>query len=224
MKYYKVEYSDDRSVVGSQYPQVYDFIKGYNPKPEAHGLFSLYYDDNPFPENVDLSGLKLANGANYTDFLCGGFSNDLFLFNEKAKSLLNILNIDREYKIYPAKVISLRKKMEKEYFMMKNLSNNFENVDFEKSHIIHKVNDKNIPIKISSSGEFMTKFRDPKDADNWDITFSFLKIKMKKEFYDLKLDLFQIGGIDFLWYASHKFVKTIEDNRLTGLKFEEVEL
>jgi hypothetical protein len=47
---------------------------------------------------------------------------------------------------------------------------------------------------------------------------------MSQEFYNLNLDLFQIGKIDFLWYASPKFVNAIVAKGLTGLQFEEVEL
>ncbi len=50
------------------------------------------------------------------------------------------------------------------------------------------------------------------------------KIQMSQEFYDLKLDLFQIGEINFLWYVSPNFVNAIEENGLTGLEFEEFDL
>ena len=32
MRYYKLEYGCDNKEVGSQYPQVWDFIKGYSPE------------------------------------------------------------------------------------------------------------------------------------------------------------------------------------------------
>ena len=225
MKYFRVRNSRDWSVVGNKYPQVCDFVKGYKPDVSANGVFALYdMYIKGFPESVNLSGLKLANGANYTDFLAQGFSFDLFLFNEKAKSVLETLNIDKEHRIYPAKVTSLRKKMEKDYFMMKILSENFHHVDFANSIITREVENDKVPIEVSSYQEFMTTYRNMKNREEWDRSIRFSKIKMSQEFYDLKLDLFQIGEINFLWYVSPKFVNAIEENGLTGLEFEEFDL
>ena len=47
MRYYKLEYGCDNKEVGSQYPQVWDFIKGYSPENEDNGVYSLYYAYNP---------------------------------------------------------------------------------------------------------------------------------------------------------------------------------
>lgn len=224
MKYYIVDSSSDWSVVGNHYPQVHDFIKGYNPDESANGIFALY-DPFLFPTvTPNLSGLKLASGANYTDFLSQGFSGDLFLFNEKAKSVLDTIHIDKEHKIYPAKVISLRKKMEKDYYMMKIISENFHHVDFANSVITRNVDNVKMPIEVSSCQEFMMTYRNKEKRGEWDRSLQFSQIKMSQEFYDLHLDLFQIGKIDFLWYASPKFVNAIVAKGLTGLQFEEVEL
>jgi len=224
MIYYIVKDSTDWSVVGNQCPQVCDFIKGYKPDESANGVFALY-DPYHFPIAIpNLSGLKLASGANYTDFLNQGFSGNLFLFNEKAKSVVETLNIDKEHRTYPAKVTSLRKKMEKDYYMMKILSENLRYVDFSKSFITREVDKVKIPIEVSSCQEFMKTYRNSEKRDEWDFSIRASKIKMSQEFHDLQLDLFKIGIINFSWYASPKFVKAIEDNGLTGLQFEEVEL
>ena len=92
MRYYKFEYGCDNKEVGSQYPQVWDFIKGYSPENEDNGVCSLYYDYNPLfpPVDPDLSGFKLASGAQYTDFLSTGFGNELFFLSENAKRLVEV--------------------------------------------------------------------------------------------------------------------------------------
>jgi hypothetical protein len=110
MRYYKLEYSNDSKIVGTQFPQVWDFIKGYSPKNEDNGVCSLYYDYNPLfpPVEPNLSGFKLASGAHFTDFLSHGFSNEMFFFSENAKRFIEDQNIE-VHRFYKGKVTSLRK-------------------------------------------------------------------------------------------------------------------
>ena len=108
MKYFTVDYSLETKIFGTQYPQVWDFIKGYKPELENNGIFSLYQDGFPM-NNPDLSGLKLSNGSKYTDFMSNGFADDLFILSEGAKSLLETMNME-EHRFYQANIISLRRK------------------------------------------------------------------------------------------------------------------
>lgn len=226
MKYYKFDYCIATKDVGLQYPQVRDFIKDYNPEPEEQGLFSLYETyKNGFPDKTpNLSGLKLANGSQFSDFLSQPFTSDLFLFNEKVKNILETLYIDGDYRVYPAQVTSLRKKTTKEYYMMQILSENIEYVDFANSSLVKKHDEKRIPISFCSYLNFIETASTKENPRKWIHGFRFAKIKMTKEFHDLGKDMFQIGTIDRSWYVSQHFVDVILGNGLTGLEFEEVDL
>ena len=114
--------------------------------------------------------------------------------------------------------------MEKDYYMMKIISENFHHVDFANSVITRNVDNVKMPIEVSSCQEFMMTYRNKEKRGEWDRSLQFSQIRMSQKFYDLNLDLFQIGKIDFLWYASPKFVNAIVAKGLTGLQFEEVEL
>ena len=232
MKFYKLDYGCDNEIVGNQFPQVWDFVKGYSPKPEDNGVFSLYQDYNPlFPEKEpDLSGLKLASGAQYTDFLSSAFSFNIFLFSENAKVLLENLNLDM-HRIYPAKVTSLRKKTSRDYYMMKIISKRWEFVDFANSELYEKIEDEEDlddvtinPVTVRSLEEFREKY-DNSDFDNeWNYKIEAKRIKMLDSFYDLGLDMFKLDRFDFSWYVSERFFDMVLSNNLTGLEFEKVDM
>ncbi len=232
MKFYKLDYGCDNEIVGNQYPQVWDFVKGYSPKPEDNGVFSLYQDYNPlFPEKEpDLSGLKLASGAQYTDFLSSAFSFNIFLFSENAKVLLENLNLDM-HRIYPAKVISLRKKTSRDYYMMKIVSKRWELVDFANSELYEKIEDEEDlddvvinPVIAHSLKEFRNKYDNSNFDNEWNYNIEAKRIKMLDSFYDLHLDMFKLDRFDFSWYVSERFYDMVFSNNLTGLEFEEVDL
>lgn len=226
MKYYKFDYCIATKDVGLQYPQVCDFIKGYNPEPEAQGIFALYetYKNGFPPQMPDLSGLKLSNGAQFSDFLSQPFTSDILLFSENAKNMLDKLHIDGNYRVYPAQVTCLRKKMTCEYFLMQILTNNIRYVDFANSSLISKDDKQQRPIQFHSYQDFLDKASTSENPKKWIHSFRFAKIKMVNEFYELGKDLFQIGTINENWYVSQHFVEAFNEFGLTGIEFEEVDL
>ena len=227
MRYYKLEYDCDNKEVGSQYPQVWDFIKGYSPENEDNGVCSLYYDYNPLfpPIDPDLSGFKLAGGAKYTDFLSNAFGNEIFLLSENAKRFIENQNID-VHRFYKGKVTSLRKKQVEDYYVMKLVSENWQYLDFPNCefYIEDADTDDIIPVEIESSGEFIKKRNEfLADEEDYHIIYS-STIKMTEAFYEKKLDLFKIGECNYDWYVSERFVEEYHKNKFTGLEFEPVDI
>ena len=227
MRYYKFEYGCDNKEVGSQYPQVWDFIKGYSPENEDNGVCSLYYSNNPlFPIKApDLSGLKLSSGAQYTDFLSNGFSNDLFILNDKVKELLESMNIETHH-FYKAKIISLRKKMEKDYYVLKMVSENWRDIDFSNSTFHEGLFDDITPVSIKSYDDFCQRYNNSNSSEvkEWNHYILADKIKMLERFYEKNLDMFQIDRVNFSWYVSERFVDGYYKNKFTGLEFEPVDI
>ena len=227
MRYYKLEYGCDNKEVGSQYPQVWDFIKGYSPENEDNGVCSLYYDYNPLfpPVDPDLSGFKLASGAQYTDFLSTGFGNELFFLSENAKRFMEDQNID-VHRFYKGKVTSLRKKKVEDYYVMKLVSENWSYMDFPNCefYIEDAETDDIIPVEIESSEEFIKKWTEfLADEEDYHIIYS-RTIKMTEAFYKKKLDLFMLDKCNHDWFVSERFVDGYNKNKLTGLEFEPVDI
>lgn len=225
MKYYKLKYSIDSKIVGTKFPQVWDFIKGYSPKNEDNGVYSLYFDYNPLfpPVEPNLSGFKLANGAHYTDFLSHGFSNELFFLSEKAKRFIEDQHID-VHRFYRGKVTNLRNNKVEDYYVMKLISENWSFLDFPNCefYIEDDEVDGIIPIEINSSEDFIMKWTDfLADEENFHIIYS-RTIKMTAAFYKKELDLFMVDKCNHDWFVSERFVDEYYKNKFTGLEFESV--
>lgn len=227
MKYYQLKYGCDNKEVGTQFPQVWDFIKGYSPKNEDNGVFSLYYDYNPFfpPEDPDLSGFKLASGAKYTDFLSNGFGNELFLLSENAKRYMENQNINT-HRFYKGKVTSLRKKKVEDYYVMKLVSENWQYLDFPNcGFLIENIEtDDIIPTRFKSPEEFIKKREEFLTSDEYCYSIHSSYIKMTDAFHQKNLDLFMIDKCNHNWYVSERFVEGYYNNQLTGLEFESVDI
>ena len=226
MRYYKLEYGCDNKEVGSQYPQVWDFIKGYSPKNEDNGVYSLYYDYNPLfpPVDPDLSCFKLASGAKYTDFLSSAFGNELFFLNENAKRFMEDQNLD-VHRFYKGKVTSLRKKKVEDYYVMKLVSENWQYLDFPNCefYIEDDETDEVIPIKFKSPEEFIKKRKEFLANEEKCYSIYSSNIKMTEVFYQKNLDMFMIGKCNRDWYVSERFVEEYNKRKLTGLEFEPVD-
>ena len=227
MRYYKLEYSNDSKIVGTQFPQVWDFIKGYSPKNEDNGVCSLYYDYNPLfpPVEPNLSGFKLASGAHYTDFLSHGFSNEMFFLSENAKKFIEDQNIEVHH-FYKGKVTSLRKNKAEDYYVMKLVSENWDYLDFPNCvfYIENDETDEIIPVEINSSEEFVKKWNElMADEEDYYIIYT-STIKMTEAFYKKKLDLFMLDKCNHNWFVSDRFVDGYYKNKFTGLEFESVDI
>lgn len=227
MKYYKLIYSINSKLVGTQFPQVWDFIKGYSPEFEDNGVYSLYYDYNPmFPlVTPNLSGFKLASGAHYTDFLSHGFSNEMFFLSEKAKNYMQDLNID-VHRFYKGEVTSLRKKKVEDYYIMKIVSENWQYIDFPNTDFYIEDDDTDdfISIEINSPEDFINKWKAfLANDEDYHIIYSGT-IKMTETFFQKNLDLFMIDKCNHDWFVSERFVEEYHKRKLTGLEFEPVDI
>lgn len=227
MRFYQLDYSNDLKIVGSQYPQVWDFVKGYSPENDDNGVFSLYYENNPLfpPTDPDLSGFKLANGAHYTDFLSHGFFPDMFFLSENAKKFLENQNIE-SHRFYKGKVTSLRKKRVEAYYVMKLVSENWRYVDYPNSkfYVENTENDAIVPIEFNSCNDFIQKSKQLKNND--DVLYLIFSdaIKMTEAFYQKNLDMFMIDEFNRNWFVSERFVDDYYKNKFTGLDFKSVDI
>lgn len=220
MKYYIVKESLDKKIVGSDYPQVYKFIKGYNEN-APHALFSLYEYKESFPDYMpELDGLMLAGYAKLTDFVSSSFSGFLYIVSERTK------NIFEQYHLCPHRFYPLglyKRRMKYDYFLLQTILPDYINyVDFEKSSFVEYdlYRGKTFgSVSLSSKKELFQEREKLKKSENKkDLTIWGKDIVMNPLF-DKELDFFQICWIDANLYISERLKNAVESAGLTGWNF-----
>ena len=136
MNYFIVKDSLEETLVGRDYPQAYDFIKGYNEE-APDSLLSLYDYWDSFPNYIpNLDGVKLAGCAKLTDFVSDGFGSRMQIVSPKAKLTLEQFNLCA-HKFYPLGLIKEKSSMNIFYFLMEKVVLNMWII--KKLHSVHLI-------------------------------------------------------------------------------------
>ncbi len=217
MNYFIAKDSSDENVVGTDYPQAYKFIKGYNPRaPQA--LFSLYEYRNRFPEYIpDLDGIMLSGFAKLTDIVSHGFAH--FIISEKAKFVLE------QFKLCPHRFYPLglyKRKIKHNYFLLFTISDYSDFVNYARSTFIEcslSNGEKAGYVSVTSKEDLLKKrelIKEQRDNVAWTIWGD--RIVLSSDF-DRELDFFRISRIDSATYISERLKNAMESNGLTGWDF-----
>ena len=218
MKYYKIKSTLDQKIVGSNYPQAYKFIKGYNPEaPKA--IFSISKYRTSFPDyEPDLDGIMLSGTAKKTDFVSDGFGLG-FIINEKARKIIEAYNLC-PHRFYPLGLYI--RKIKFDYYLFRIRSDYSDFVDYEESTFIEYniANGKSYgAIEVHSKENLLNKREKLKgEKDSVMYTIWGDKIVMGSKF-NHELDFFSISIIDGSTYASERLANDILSNGLTGWDF-----
>ncbi|WP_139260887.1 imm11 family protein [Bacteroides congonensis] len=218
MKYFIMEESLNEKIIGSDFPQVYKFIKGYD-EDAPNALFSLYKYRNAFPDYVpNLDGVMLAGYAKLTDFISNGFSNRLRIISPRAKAILEQYNLC-PHQFYPLGLY--KRKIKHDYFLFKFVSDYSDFVDYEKTSFQEYdiiSNYKSDSFFVHSKKDFWEKRNaiEVEKGVSWGIWGN--NIVMNKAF-DHKLDFFVISILDANTYVSERLKNAIETAGLTGWEF-----
>ena len=216
--YYTINESLNPQIVGKDFPQCRDFIKGYNPYAE-HALISLYDYIDAFPDYIPyLDGFKLAGSAKLTDFVSSAFCGNLFIVSERARQLLETYNLG------PHRFYSLglyKRNVRHNYYMLHIIINPDYTEDVNYSQSIFKECgeysiDENFGYhSISSRADFFAKREELKIVGRnlWSE-----KIVMSPSF-DESLDLFMIVYFNSDNFISERLKNAIESEGLTGWEF-----
>lgn len=216
MKYFIMEESLNEKIIGSDFPQVYKFIKGYDEDaPDA--LFSLYKYKDTFPDYIpNLDGVMLAGYAKLTDFVSNGFSPFLLIMNEKAKDILG------QFHLCPHKFYSLglyRRKIKNDYFLFHYHSNYSDFVDYQKRLLENIIHSDFNPIPFCQfQGGILGEKKSYKNRKGISCGIRGDRIVMNKDF-DHELDFFVISILDGNTYVSERLKNAIETAGLTGWEF-----
>lgn len=218
-KYYIADDSMDLSLIGSDYPQAYNFIKEYD-EDAPHALFDLYnyYEFLPdFTPNLD--GIKLAGYARKTDFVSGGFGYNLQIISPAAKALLEKYNLCSH--LFHEMSLYIRKK-KNDYFMLHFIPDYMDYVDYEKSSFIEFYNwlSERGPVVPIMSKEDLFRKREIMKEKNSANTIRSNIIVMNNEFGKLDIDLFSILSLGANLYVSERLMNAIIESGLTGWEFK----
>lgn len=218
MKYFVMNESLDEKLVGSDFPQVYKFIKGYD-EDAPDSLLSLYKYRDSFPDYVpNLDGVMLAGYAKLTDFLSNGFSHSLRIISPRAKSVLEQYHLC-PHRFYPLGLY--KRKVRHDYFLFKFVSNYSDFVDYERTSFRERditSGYKSDPFFIKSREDFWERREKIKTERgiSWGIWGD--RIVMNESF-DRELDFFVISILDANTYVSERLKNAIESAGLTGWEF-----
>lgn len=214
--YYIVEHSKDTAIVGGDYPQAYNFIKGYNPRKE-NGLFSLYKYRTTFPDfDPDLDGIKLSGRAKLTDFVSTPFG--AWIISPKAKNVLEKSKLC-PHRFFPMSLYVRNKIHDYFFFLIKSDLSDF--VDYSKSTFVeydlHTLT-KFEPVIIKSKKELLESREKIEEIKGSGRTVWGDKIILSDKF-DTQLDYFKISIIDANTYISKRVMNDIRNAGLTGWEF-----
>lgn len=216
MNYYIVNDSLEETLVGRDYPQAYDFIKGYNEE-APDSLLSLYDYWDSFPNYIpNLDGVKLAGCAKLTDFVSDGFGSRMQIVSPKAKLTLEQFNLCA-HKFYPLGLY--KRKIKYEYFLFFDGESCAKYVDYKKTSFrtLNYADDSySEEFYIQSEKEYWEK-RNKLEQDDIFGNIIGKQIVMSRNFP--KYDFFNICFLDGNTYVSERLKETIEHAGLTGWVF-----
>lgn len=210
--YYIFDYSTDPKIVGVDFPQVYKFIKTYNPN-GTNAIFELYKYKTSFPDfNPDLSGFFLSGKAVLTDFISNAFG--VIIVSEKVKNLFQNFNLC-SHRFYPCTLHSRGKSYN--YFWLHIISDYSDYVDYAKTTFVeYNFSQRRGLISVNSKEDFLIKrdeFKKLKEGTNWTLWGDYIVMNTG---FSKTLDLFIISRIDGQIYISERLYYEIVKNYLTG--------
>ncbi len=218
MNYFIVDDSLNEKIVGSDFPQVYKFIKGYD-EDAPNSLLSLHKYWDTFPDyEPNLDGVMLAGYAKLTDFVSSGFGSRLRIMSPKAKAVLEQFDLCT-HRFYPLGLY--KRKIKYDYFLLHIASAYSDYVDYERTSFVEQnfINGyKSKSFFVKSKKEFWERREKVENEKgiSWGIWGD--RIVMSKDFIP-KLDFFEICILDGSTYVSERLKEAIENAGLTGWEF-----
>ena len=227
MKYYKIKCDSNPKVVGSDYPQSWNFTKEYEKRSSnSNAVYALIECFNEYikPDFIpDLDGFRLSGRAKQTNFISTSVFNALFM-DEHVKQVLQTKCNLGEYEFYEA-TLYVRKEP-KQYYILGLFYDTYSLINYpECGYFVENLKkDDDMPPEWHNK-QFTCK------SDLFDIAMkvpysiyiSFTNIKIKKPLEDLDIYYYVGGGIR-IGIVTERFKEAVEEAGLTGLVFEPIEI
>ena len=219
-KYYIVSSSSDPKLIGSDFPQAYNFTKEYNPN-APHALFDLYecLYTQKFPDYIpDLSGIRMSGKAKLTDIVSNGFGGQLEIVSPRTKEILETYNLC-PHRFYEMNLYL--RKVKYDYYMFHTQCDYSDLVDYKKSTFVEYYNysTKGAPMPINSKEEFLIQ-KGIVEEKNILNTVTVDTLFMTPNFWYMNLDYFYISLVDTGEdYISERLMKHLLESKITGWDF-----
>lgn len=228
MKYYKIKYDLNSKVVGSDFPQSWQFTKEYKKRtdnPNAiYQLEEFIFDKYQQPDFIpDLDGFVLSGRAKLTDFISVTSCHAL-LVSEKAKEILQLKCNFGDHEFYEA-TLYVRKKPVRFYYLG-IFRDFFSQIKFpECGYVIYGVEkEEDLPqewyeMTINNLQDvYKIEKKIPYTVDIW-----LSKIVLKNTAKEVDLLYYCVLGIR-IGLVTERFKNAVEEAGLTGLVFEPIEV
>lgn len=229
MKYYIIDSDLNSKIVGSDYPQSWQFTKEYNKrKNNSNAVYALLEcgENQNKPKFIpDLDGFVLSGRAKQTNFISTSVFSRLFM-NEHAKNVLQSKCNLGDSEFYEA--VLYVKKVPISYYYLETFLNIIPKIKFSDCvYYLEYIRDEDkIPEEWINSGfnDCETVLSIHKYFPNRLIGVRFRTLVLKKDF-DKDLDWFVIDKFGIHnGICSERFKNAVEEAGLTGLVFEPIDV
>ena len=228
MKYYKIKYDLNPKVVGSDFPQSWQFSKEYEKRkknPNAiYELEEIIFDKYQQPDFIpDLDGFVLSGRAKLTDFVSTPFCHALCM-SENAKNILQSKCNFGAHEFYEA-TLYVRKKPVRFYYLG-IFCDFFSQIKFpECRYAIYGVEkEEDLPQEWyeMTINNLQDVYKIEKKIP-YNVDIQLYKIVLKKIAKEVDLLYYCVLGIR-IGIVTERFKDTVEEAGLTGLVFEPIEV
>lgn len=215
MKYYKIEFSLDKKVIGD-YPQIQKFKKGYNPnRQESCSQISRYYFGIKPDVAVDFNCLELSSKAKLTDYVSASYLNALtgLLISRELYDYLLELRIP-EHSFYQAYVYQKDVLITNNYVWIHFINSYPELIDYPKSEFFLDHSEANYKeISVSS----FTEYEKVQNKVRYKVNAK--KLVLKKELVS-KFDVLRIGVVRSEIFITEAVKDEMIAKGFTGIVYE----
>lgn len=225
--YFIIKRENNSKIIGTDFPQAWKFTKEYKKEcDDANGIYSFFkrIQKNERPDFMpNLGGTILSGRAKLTDIVSTAVLPRL-LMNNNAKDVFSACNLG-DYEFYKAQLYIKQRKIFTQIldYYLCPFTDILDNIYFPETifrHEINMVEKQNVYVTGLSS---FSAYEEYWQQNNKGLIYP--QTITLKEGFDKTLDYFIIPKLNiFYGIASEKLKTMIEDNGITGLRFEPIEI
>jgi hypothetical protein len=222
MKYYRIRESTDTKQIGNTWPQIQEAEYTCDPFEDKKFIGNIGLKKVSFTPKLPLG--KLDKRAKLTDLLSAvpvGFNKRVVISTKLKEILISENNTNVQAFNNP---ILVDKLTNTDYWLINPIKLSNNKIDFEKSDLFLKdgifLDDKIKKLNITTLKEYINEEKKVEEMGGFPFNLSFEKIRINNKSKESFFVLNNVYG-GYGYYVSEKLKNEIENQKLTGLEFEE---